>query len=75
MSWQHAIRAGSWVCSQVKNESIAASRWLQVDAEFPGDGGGVDLREGEPLGRDGPLVAEIQDQQFERVTVGGDGVG
>ena len=31
MSWQHAIRAGSWVCIQAKNELIAASRWLQVD--------------------------------------------
>ena len=34
MSWQHAMRAGSWVCIQAKNESIAASRWLLVD-EFP----------------------------------------
>ena len=32
MSWQHAMRAGSCVCIQVKNESIAASRWLQVEA-------------------------------------------
>jgi len=32
MSWQHAIRAGSWVCIQLKNELIAASRWLHVDA-------------------------------------------
>ena len=32
MSWQHAIRAGSWDCSQLKNELIAASRWLHVDA-------------------------------------------
>ena len=34
MSWQHAIRTGSWVCVQVKNESIAARRWLRVDALF-----------------------------------------
>ena len=31
MSWQHAIRAGSWVCIQRKNELIAASRWLHVE--------------------------------------------
>jgi hypothetical protein len=32
MSWQQAMRAGSWVCIQAKNESIAANRWLQVEA-------------------------------------------
>ena len=32
MSWQHAMRAGSWDCIQVKNESIAARRWLLVEA-------------------------------------------
>ena len=31
MSWQHAIRAGAWNCIQLKNELIAARRWLQVD--------------------------------------------
>ncbi|MGC9221934.1 MAG: hypothetical protein ACP5H2_11395 [Solirubrobacteraceae bacterium] len=31
MSWQQAILAGSWVCIQEKNESIAARRWLRVD--------------------------------------------
>jgi hypothetical protein len=79
------MRAGSWDCIQVKNESIAARRWLLVDAVLcrlvrsqvrkPGDGGGVDQLEGELLRRDGPLVPEVADQQFERVTVGGDRVG
>ncbi len=31
MSCQQAIRAGSWVCIQVQNELIAASRWLRVE--------------------------------------------
>ena len=63
MSWQQAIRAGSWDCIQVKNELIAARRWLRVEAllcrlasqpvEEPGDGGGVDAIEGEFVGRDG----------------------
>ena len=32
MSWEHAMRAGSSDCIQVKNESIAARRWLLVEA-------------------------------------------
>ena len=35
MSWQQAMRAGSWDCIQEKNESIAARRWLQVVGLFP----------------------------------------
>ena len=31
MSWQLAIRAGSWDCSHRKNELIAARRWLRVE--------------------------------------------
>ena len=31
MSWQQAIRAGSWDCSHRKNELIAARRWLRVE--------------------------------------------
>ena len=84
MSWQQAIRAGSWVCIHAKNELIAASRWLRVDALLPrlvssqsrnpvmaaasmqsrvSLSGGMDL-----------LVAEVADQQFERVAVGRDRV-
>ena len=84
MSWQHAIRAGSWVCSQLKNELIAASRWLQVDgllcrlvrsqAMNPVIAVDVDQFEGEPFRRDRPLVAEVADQQLERVPVGADRV-
>ena len=84
MSWQHAMRAGSWVCIQEKNESIAASRWLQVDAELcrlvrsqarnPVIASASIVVEGELLGRDVLLVAEVADQQFERVTVGADRV-
>lgn len=32
MSWQQAMRAGSCDCIQEKNESIAARRWLLVEA-------------------------------------------
>jgi len=54
----------------VKNESIAASRWLPVDAALwrvvrsqsrNRDGGCVDLLEGEPLRRGVPLDAEVAD--------------
>ena len=31
MSWQLAIRAGSWDCSHRKNELTAARRWLRVE--------------------------------------------
>ena len=81
MSWQHAIRAGSWVCIQRKNELIAARRWLHVDgllcrlvrsqARNPVTAVGVDQLEREPFGRDAPLVTEVADQQLERVPVGG----
>ncbi len=31
MSWEQAIRAGSWDCFHRKNEAIAARRWFRVD--------------------------------------------
>ena len=43
--------------------------------EEPGDGGGVDVIEGELVRRDEPVVAEEGDQQLERVTVGRDRAG
>jgi hypothetical protein len=81
ISWQLAIRAGSWDCSHRKNELIAASRWLRVEmllcrglqpVQEGGDGVWVNAVESESLGRDGPLVAEPGDEQLERVAVGRD---
>jgi hypothetical protein len=34
ISWQAAIRAGSWDCSHRKNEVIAANLWLRVEAQL-----------------------------------------
>ena len=63
-----------------RGQALVAGRRAVVPAgsqpvQEPGDGGGVDQLEGEPFGRDGPLVPEVADQQLERVTVGNDRVG
>ena len=42
--------------------------------EESGDRGDVEVFEGKPFGRDVPLVAEVVDQQLERVPVGDDRV-
>jgi hypothetical protein len=63
-----------------RREALVAGRHAVVPAglqpvQEPDDGGGVDAVQGEPFGRDGAVVAEEEDQQFERVAVGRDGVG
>ncbi len=84
MSWQQTIRAGSWVCIQVKKESVAASRWLHVDALFPRV---ARSQSRNPVMAAASIRSRVRfsggmcrwsrkaDQQLERVTVGGDGVG
>ena len=62
-----------------RGQPLVARRRAVVPAgaqpvEEPGDGGGVDQLEDESLRPDVPLVAEVADQQCERVTVGGDRV-
>lgn len=63
-----------------RGQPLIAGRHAVSPADFepvqePCDGGGVDPVEGEPFGWDGPVVAEVGDQQFERVAVGRDRVG
>jgi len=55
----------------VAGRDAVAPVFLQV-AEECGDGAGVEVVEGEPGRRDGPLVAEPGDQEPERVAVGRD---
>ncbi len=63
-----------------RGQALVASRGAVVSAglqpvQEPGDGGGVDAVEGELVRWDGSVVAQEDDQELERVAVGGDRVG
>jgi hypothetical protein len=63
-----------------RREALVAGRSAVVPADLqpvqePGNGGGVDAVQSELFGWDGSVVAEEDDQEFERVAVGDDRVG
>lgn len=63
-----------------RGQALIAGRRAVVPAglqpvQEPGDRGDVEVIEGEFFRWDGSVVAEEDDQEFERVAVGRDGVG